>query len=354
MTYTNETDTIEAGIERERASLASTLGALQDRVSVDHLAKEALGLVKTNAAAYTRSIDSAVRANPLALALTGVGIAWLVFGGKKAEEPQVEAPMERWEDEGGSGFAFADGAAPTEDEWQREIDQLRDSASSTLSRIDAEARRHAEALRRGAADTLSKARDFAAERGAVLGDFAEGMKKSFRSGLGDLSDAAREKIAAAREQAYAARVRGERVMRGGTREAGRLIEDYPLVAGVAALAAGAAFAAALPRTETEDRAFGSESDRLTREATRLLREERARLGRVAAGVADELKQSSRDLADTIAGEVKDASRSHAAALSDKLSEDAEAVKDRAAKEAGDIAAAATAAAGPSKVKDKVG
>ena len=86
MTNRTDTDAIEDRLARNRDRLASTLDELQDRVSIDHLAREALDTVKTNAAAYTRSIDRAVRANPLALALTGVGIAWLVFGNRDSAE----------------------------------------------------------------------------------------------------------------------------------------------------------------------------------------------------------------------------------------------------------------------------
>lgn len=354
MTRTHDTDTIEAGIERERASLASTLDALQSRVSIDNLAKEALGLVKSNAAVYTRSIDEAVRANPMALALTGVGIAWLIFGGKKGADEPIVAAVDRWEEDGGSAYAYSEGAAfPDDDAWRREIDQLRDTANSSIGKIEADARRHAEAVRRGAVDAFSKVRDFAAERAAVLSEFTDSMKKSFRSGLDDLTESARDKIIAARERAYSARIKGESLARTGTRETGRLIEEYPLVAGVAALAAGAAFAAALPRTRVEDRTFGAESDRLMREATRLMHEERARLGRVTAGVADELKQSSRDVVETVKDEVAGVTRSTASLLSEKLSQSAEAVKERAEKEAGDVASAALSASKKSDVKDIV-
>ena len=73
---------IEADLERERASLASTLDALSDRVSVDNLAKEALGMLRSYSGTATTSIDHAVRANPLAVALIGAGVAWMFLGPK--------------------------------------------------------------------------------------------------------------------------------------------------------------------------------------------------------------------------------------------------------------------------------
>lgn len=342
MTHASNADTIEAGIERDRASLAATIDALQERVSVEHLAQEALGLVKTNAAAYTRSIDGAIRANPMALALTGVGIAWLIFGGRKNDEGSPSHAINRWEDEGGTAYPATtppmSRAVPQDEwaednEWTRDIDTLRRKASTKIRHIEADAKAHAVQVRNGVAESLGKARDFAAERAAVLGNFAEEMKRSFRKGLDGLSETGRDQIIAAREHAYSARIRAERVARGGAREAGRLIEEHPLVAGVVALAVGAAFAATLPRTRVEDRTFGAEGDRLMEQANRLLRKERERIGRVASGVAEELKSSTLTAAKSATDDVKEAGRSVAASVSETVAETFDAVKDRAAKEA---------------------
>jgi ElaB/YqjD/DUF883 family membrane-anchored ribosome-binding protein len=332
MTQHTDADTIEAGIERDRASLASTLGTLQDRMSVENLAQDALGMIRSNAAAYTQSIDNAVRANPLALALTGVGIAWLIFGSGKSSGGNSagakDAPRKaiaRWEDEGGNVLpanrahgAPAHGSA--DEDWARDLDSLRDKASARMNEIENDADKAADAVRSGLTEGLDKARDFAKERAAVLAEFVEDMKRSFADGLDDLSDAARDRIVAVRESAYAAGLRAEAAVRGSTREAGRLIEDHPMIAGGIALALGAAFAAALPRTRGEDRAFGPERDRLVKEASRLLRDERDRAARVASGVADELIDSTTAASDTI---------------SEQLSDTVEAVKKRARAEAGD-------------------
>lgn len=336
MTQHTDADTIEAGIERDRASLASTLGTLQDRMSVENLAQDALGMIRSNAAAYTQSIDNAVRANPLALALTGVGIAWLIFGSGKSSggKDTPRKAIARWEDEGGNVLpadraygARAHGSA--DEDWARDLDSLRDKASARMNEIENEAGRAADAVRSGLTEGLDKARDFAKERAVVLAEFVEDMKRSFAAGLDDLSDAARDRIVAVRESAYAAGLRAEAAVRGSTREAGRLIEDHPMIAGGIALALGAAFAAALPRTRGEDRAFGPERDRLLSEAGRLLRAERDRAARVASGVADELIDSTKAASDTI---------------SEQLSDTVEAVKKRARAEAGDEGSDAPTAA----------
>ncbi|SPH23481.1 hypothetical protein DEA8626_02544 [Defluviimonas aquaemixtae] len=311
MTHQTDPRAIESELERDRASLSSTLGELQDRVSIDNLAKEALGMIRSNAAAYTQSVDSAIRANPLALALTGAGIAWLVFGGKSRKDEAA------YSSGNGQGFARHDEftthtrpesyRSPADTSWSDRIDLLRSRASTTLRSIERDARNRTDDLR-----------DYASERAKVLADFTSDMKQSLLDGLEGLSDAARERIVSARENAYAARLRVQRSAREGGREVGRLIEEHPLVAGVVALALGAAFAATLPRTRTEDNAFGEESDRLMDAASDLVRQERARFARVAEGVADELKSSVRNAADAAADRVAD------------LGED---VRDRAVSEA---------------------
>jgi ElaB/YqjD/DUF883 family membrane-anchored ribosome-binding protein len=323
MTHPTDADTIEAGIERDRASLASTLGTLQERISVDHLAKEALGMIRSNASAYTSSIDSAVRANPMALTLTGIGIAWLVFGGKKTGADPAPTAIRRWEDEGGTPVNYASRGAvahggSADDDWSGEMDSMRDRASATLRNIENDARSYAADLKSGLSDRLEAARDFAAERASILTDFTAKMKEAFASGLDDLSETARDQIIGIRQQAYSARIRMQSSARYGTKDAGRMIEDHPMVAGVIALALGAAFAAALPRTKVEDRTFGVESDRLMDEAKRSLVQERDRAARIAGGVADELKEKARSTFDQ---------------ASEKVSATADAVKERARSEA---------------------
>ncbi len=298
MTEHSDPRKIEADIERDRAALGSALDTLQDRMSVDNLASQALGMVKTNAQAYTKAIDDAVRANPLALALTGVGLAWLIFGGRKAPGKRKAAPesLMQWEDDGGPVTAV--GSIDTD--WSHKTDALRRAASATLRKIENEARDAATAVGDGLAAGTATMRDFAAERAAVVADFAAGLQRSFGEGLGGLSEAAQTKIASAREAAYGARIKAENAMHAGTRQAGRVIEDHPMVSGAIALGLGAALAAALPRTQTEDSTLGLQRDKLMDAAARLLADERERATKLASDVSQDLKSAAKGTADAVA------------------------------------------------------
>ena len=76
---TNETRSpkeIERDIERERAGLTNTLSDLQDRFSIESLARQVSDQVREHGGDIGRSVSDAVKRNPLALALTGAGLAF--------------------------------------------------------------------------------------------------------------------------------------------------------------------------------------------------------------------------------------------------------------------------------------
>jgi Protein of unknown function (DUF3618) len=281
MTHHADPRLIEAEIERDRAELAATLDALQNRVSVDALAQEALGLLRTNSASYVTSIDAAVRANPVAVALVGAGLAWLIFG-KRATVERPTAKTEAllaWEDDGGP-------ARPSDERlpgWADRTDSLRQKASAALRKLD----------------MTTNPDGFAREHAGVLATFTDGLRQGFRDGLDGLSQSAQDKIIAAREAAYAAGLRLERAARSSSRETGRMIEDHPMVMAAVMLALGAAFGASLPRSTVEDNAFGAERDRLMRQAADLLAQEKALAQRIAGDIADTAKAAMDTVADTI-------------------------------------------------------
>ena len=257
-------DEIAARLQQDRADLAGSIEGLRDRLSLDAVLDDALGYAVANAAPYARALDGAVRANPIAAVMVGVGLAWLVLGRKSPAPPQAppEPPlagtrfeaMARWEDEGGPVAPL-----PEPDQaWVVEADRLRDRASAALHRIDAAARQR-----------LRPAADMALERAEVLTDLAKATRAAMLQGLETLGSDAQDRIVAAREQAYAARIA---VARRGT----KLIEEKPLVAGAIGMALGAVVGAILPRTSAEDRIFGPERDELLAQARLALRQERAR------------------------------------------------------------------------------
>lgn len=303
----NDTDRIEDRLERDRANLASSIDELQDRMSFDSLARDAMDSLKSNAGVYTKSVDHAIRANPMAVVLTGVGLAWLIFGSarkSKGKSPKTE-PYNRWESEGGMAYDVeeskygmrGEGLGQHDEDWSQKADGLRAKASAALRKIEAAAR-----------EKFDAARDYAGERASVLGEFSAGLKESLGHGLSGMSETARDKVLKARHAAYSARVK----MDGRT--VSRTVEDHPLVAGAVALALGMVAAALMPRTDTEDRLMGSERDRLMREAARLFDEEKGRATNVAREVVGELTEEAKGVAATLAARVSDAAQDVASSV----------------------------------------
>ncbi|WP_176559342.1 DUF3618 domain-containing protein [Rubellimicrobium roseum] len=337
---------IEADLERERAALASTLDTLSDRVSVDNLAKEALGMLKSHAGSATHTIDHAVRANPLAVALIGAGIAWMFVGpkvmggsskgssqgsgygattGSTSSQPYVTRAYggslqhddDAW---AGSGAGRTDygrvGYVPSDEDddhaWSREATGLRARASAALRRIEEEAKSYYDSLRNALPGSSSsdQPRDFDAERQSVLSSFTSDLRSRLSMGLDNLPEGSRQQIIAAREQAYRAMLQAEQTGRDVIRDPGRAMEEHPLVAGAVAFALGAAVAAMLPSTDAENRAFGAERDRLMNDAARLLREERGRMSQIAGSLGQEVRAVAQEtveaVTDTVTHKVQDA------------------------------------------------
>ncbi len=71
---------IERDIERERAELTDTLDDLQDRFSVDTLVRSVSDQFRNHGGDYSRAINQSIKDNPIALAITGIGLGWLILG----------------------------------------------------------------------------------------------------------------------------------------------------------------------------------------------------------------------------------------------------------------------------------
>ncbi len=81
MTNDNKSpEDIEREIEHERAGLADTLDDLQERFSVERISRQFSDQFREHGGDIGRSVSEAVKRNPVALALTGVGLAWLMMG----------------------------------------------------------------------------------------------------------------------------------------------------------------------------------------------------------------------------------------------------------------------------------
>ncbi len=363
---------IEADLERERAALASTLDTLSDRVSVDNLAKEALGMLKGHAGTATSSIDHAVRANPLAVALIGAGVAWMFLGpkvrsssssrssstyssgyGSSASEGYIGSQPSSYgsssyaasgsADYGRVGYVASDNDDDDDHAWSREAHGLRARAADALRRIEQEAKSYYDSLRSGISSMTSGSggeRDFDSERQSVISGFASDLKTRFAAGLDNLPPEARDRVIAARERAYSAMIQAERTGRDMWNDPSRAMEEHPFVMAAVAFGLGAAAGAAIPSTDYENRTFGSERDRLMDEAARLLREERGHAmqvaGNLGSSITQELKSAAQEtvsaVTETVSSKAQETVQAVTGTVTEKAQEAAHRVTERASEE----------------------
>ncbi len=452
---------IERDIERERAELGDTIEELQDRFSPETIFREISRGFRDHGGDMATAVSRSVKENPVALALTGVGLAWMMFGRSYSDRPaQVgytdhrhdvrtvgghstsgydpdyngdlegepydasrgssygtsrspsyqtsrgsssgssglldssgrargrsrysdQSPLERrrafllknrerypsWasydpkdhDDDGmmarsrealsGAGSSVSSGASRTgsaigagASSAARGVSQAGSSvasgASSAGSSAASAARSAGSSAASGAASVGSSISSGASGAASAVSDAAgrayEGLGDTYRrlhEGTEHMSEAARERIVAARASAVAARERAMEVVdrnwRYGRDSAADFYEEQPLVVGALAVAIGAAIAGALPRTRYEDEVFGEQSDWLFDEAERIYHEERAKLERVAGAAAGEAKS----VLDEERDKLDEAGKSAVKTATDDAKAAAQRISDKAAEEA---------------------
>lgn len=353
MTNDNRTpEEIEREIERERAGLTSTLDDLQNKFSVETIARQFSDQFREHGGDIGRSVTDAVKRNPIALALTGAGLAWLMAGDRAPSRDRVGTrdsydhrdPRNRAnyygdrDDHSGlpvaaqqhgvipagqrrdlgpqpgdpskpyySGEVARSGDVPSwarhdddddtlglaqraGDAASRAGDRVSGAASNAGSTVAGKAKGAAGAVSDAGHSVASGARDFASS----TADRAAQLRRRLSEGTEELSDHARERVIAARESAVRARASAASYGREGRDRAVDIFEEQPLVVGALALAVGAAIGAALPRSRTEDRYMGQHRDQLMADAERIFAEEKSKLGKVAQAASDEAKKVLRE------------------------------------------------------------
>lgn len=346
---------IEREIERDRAQLTSNLEHLQNKLSVDGVMQQLGDQLREHGGEIGHAITRTVKENPAAVVLTGVGLAWMIFGKGRSGSRSYTAETRDsgyssrgygsssayrdsgWEDRtAGSSYGghASSGTLVTRPDprmkggsegvpsWAREDDDdddgrsLADRASGAAASAQAKASAagsamHDKASAAGSAvkDAGTAAKGKAAAAGQAVRDGAASAAEAARlraarlrarlsEGTENLSEEAKARVIAAREAAVDARRKAGEALASGSRQSADFYNRQPLVAGALALALGAAIGGALPRTRTEDDALGQYSDKMMERAEAIFREEQEK--------ALAVMQAAREEAETIAREKREA------------------------------------------------
>nr|WP_306263609.1 DUF3618 domain-containing protein [Pararhizobium sp. IMCC3301] len=346
---------IEREIESQRSELTSNLEGLQDKFSIDTLVRQISDQFREHGGDLGRSISDQAKANPIPLALTGIGLAWMMFGhGLKsasssgyssAEEDFRRSRLDQ-------GRPYTPPVRPvvnydTGPSWAREQHDDESSIAGRLSdratSVKDSASQRADAVRAGVTSAAASASNSVSNAGSSVADAASSAgstiashAKSVRSSIAEagsriaegtetLTEEGRQRVVAARRKALEMRRNTARSISQGTDAAADFYDRQPLVIGALALAVGAALGGALPRTKTEDGLMGSQSDMLYDEAERIFKEEKSKAMEVAKSVKNEVMdivdETKSDLDSGVPGD-KTAAQA--------LGEEAKSVADRVA------------------------
>lgn len=334
---------IERDIERERAELTASLQGLQNSFSLEEITRRMGRQFTEHGGEFGRSVSRSVRDNPIALALTGVGLAWMIFGdgpGRRSSSDYHDDLDDRFgsvRHEGGlragnldAPSAGATGASASA--WSDTGSDSRNGSSpgSSIGRKSGEIASSAKSAASGAAEAVSDGWDRLTGASRRMGERTRRRSAELRQRLYDgtesLSEDARKRVIAARQAALDAQLEAERLAADGKRKAVDFFHDQPLVVGALAIAAGAALGSALPRTRTEDEAVGEYRDTLFEEAERIYSEERKKAEKVVKSTAAEVS--------AVAREAKKDAASGSTSVSDNTAKAASQAKSAARRVAG--------------------
>lgn len=250
-----EAERIEADIDRTREQMSETVEAIGEKLDPRNVVSEAketvreatIGKVEQMASTAGRSAQdtgaglmSTIRANPIPAAMTAIGVGWLLMNRR---QPYGYGSDARWSGPGSDYFGER---------------RYRDDTGSNPA------------------------------------DAVRGVIDRAGASAGEMTDRAGETVGDVREQvgevAWQARSQVE-----------RLLDENPLVLGVAALAAGAIAGAALPTTKPEREVLGQARDTLIDRAESVTQDALRSVEQQAQGSESGSSSSSRTSGKTSAG-----------------------------------------------------
>lgn len=282
------TKSIEAELQAERDILRAQLTQLEAQFAPSELVGKASSLLSQAGRGIGEGAVNTARRNPGPLAVTGAGLAWMALkAATRSTGPQVgydatPAPT-------ASGLSQATPPMAGFD--------ARVAAADRAMRADQTATYHEGDL--SMTDTTNTRLSHAKER---IYDTADTLRARLEDGLDGLPDSAKDRIRQAREAAISVHARAEAEATRAAQAARATAHDNPLLIGGLALAAGAALAMLLPRTQVEDRTIGAHRDRLFDEADRMFQAEKAKL---TAAAEDAVAEGQKRVKETLASDSDD-------------------------------------------------
>lgn len=251
---------LEQEAENVRARVQKTAEDIRDRMTPGQLIDDAMHYFRhSDSALAFGNLKNQMRDNPLALALVGTGLVWLMTGSGPS---------------GGGARLRGDGSAwRSGEDWETEWERFSSTEAGTFAGETAPSGwdgGDGRSMTDRAGDMASRAGDMAGRAGDTLRDSVHGAQSSasnFAHGVGDtMSRTGRSAAHAGRSAQHQMEAAAGRA----SRTFSDLLEREPLVIGAIGMAVGAAIGAMLPSTRFEDEHFGRSRDHLKDQAEDML------------------------------------------------------------------------------------
>ena len=212
--------TLEREIDAKRAEISGTVAALENKLSPGEIFERVLGFARGNGREFADNLSASVKANPVPMLLTGVGLAWMMVNQQRG--PEASRYYYREDSVGTGVYGTATYGDDSASGVRAKAGELRDRASGSMESAKAK---------------LGSARDSMSDQAHRAGDAMHRAGSSVRRHAGE----AREGLDS-------------------------MLREQPLAVAAIGIALGALFGGMLPPTRREDELMGSAADRARRMA----------------------------------------------------------------------------------------
>lgn len=234
-----ETDQIEQDLARTRARMDHRLDALQEKIAPAQIVNDAFAHIGgDDGAVFTEKLIGRAKANPLAVALVGVGFAWLMM-------PTSHTPdrLTRSDDDLSTRLRFAESQVQRLDGEQDDAFNARlYTARGRVLGVERQEDEPSQSYGERITQALQSAR--------------QALRETVHDAQANTADAFSETGAKVSRGAYSLH-KGSRNMAQNTRTSLTTLKSNPLALGGLAAVAGLIIGSLLPTSEAEERALGS-------------------------------------------------------------------------------------------------
>lgn len=269
-----ETDRIEADLARTRARMDSRLDELQDHLTPRQMVNDAFAYFRGgDGADFTHDLVAKARANPMPVALVGLGIAWLMASSADSASARHDTGAHDFE----SRLRQAEGTVVRSgDDDATYADRLHAARGKALG-VARDASETAVSYRQRVTEALAAARDGARRR-------SHDITQNANDAFGKVRDSA--------GQSGAALQKGTQTMASSTRDTLSSLAGNPFALGAIAAVVGVVAGSLLPTFEQEEGLLGSTATKLRTAGRDLAQDVVDRGGSIAGETLDAVKESA--------------------------------------------------------------